>query len=322
MTSLMRLRAGVRYASNLTAMVARQRGYVAAATIGSQFVVTEAAKVPRVIEWSLKSRKVVDHPPLISDRILQDMHALGVPMPLYFVDVDAFQRHVVECGYPANYAAGSLDEGGVRQQKLLEYFVSLQMLAPRLGDIMIDIASEWSMFPEVTHRLTGATVYRQDMIYPRGIHGYWIGGSAAQLPLPDDFADLLVSHNAFEHFEGSADSDFIREAWRVLKPGGRLCILPLFVSDRFYNMTDPLIDGRGVQWDAEAEILPVPWWHNRFGRLYDAAGVARRVLNPAAQFEQTIYHVVNAREVHPAISLYFALLLRKPAQGDMTTDVV
>ena len=322
MRSLTRLRAGVRYATNLTAMVARQRGYVAAAAIGSQFVVTEAAKVPRVIEWSLKSRKVVGHPPLMSDRILREMRALDVPIPLYFVDVDAFQRHVGECGYPANYAAGSLDEGGVRQQKLLEYFVSLHLLAPRPGDIMIDVASEWSMFPEVAHQLTGAIVYRQDMIYPPGIHGYWIGGNAAQLPVPDEFADLLVSHNAFEHFEGTADSDFIREAWRVLRPGGRLCILPLFVTDRFYNMTDPLVDSRGVQWDAEADIIPVPWWHNRFGRLYDAAGVARRVLQPAACFEQTIYHIVNAREVHLAISLYFALVLRKPSQGVTTTGTV
>ena len=321
MRSMLRLRAGVRYATNLTAMVARQRGYVAAAAVGSQFVVDEAAKLPRVLEWSLRSRRTVDHPPLMSDRILQEMRALGVPMPTYAVDVDAFRRHVSECGYPANYAAGSLDEGGVRQQKLLEYFASLHILAPAPGDVMIDVASEWSMFPEVAHRLTGATVYRQDMIYPPGLHGYWIGGSAAHLPLPDEFADLLVSHNAFEHFEGTADSDFIREAWRVLRPGGRLCVLPLFVSDRIYNMTDPLVDQRGVQWDPEAVIVPVPWWHNRFGRFYDAAGVATRVLKPGARFQQTIYHIVNAREVHPAISLYFALLLRKPTQGETTTAV-
>jgi SAM-dependent methyltransferase len=222
---------------------------------------------------------------------------------------------VAVCRYPRNYAAGPLDEGGFREQKLLEYFVSLQLLAPRAADVMIDVASEWSIFPEVTRRLTGATVYRQDLIYPRGLHGDRIGGSAANLPVPDGFADILVAHNAFEHFEGTADSDFIREAWRVLRPGGRLCILPLFVSDRPCDLTDPLMDRHGVVWDDEAQVVELPWWHNRFGRLYDASGVERRVLQPGSGFSQTIYHVANAHEVHPAISLHFALLMRKPASA-------
>jgi SAM-dependent methyltransferase len=314
---LVKVRAGLRYATNLTAMVARQRGYLEAAAVGSRFIATEAAKLPRAAELALKTRSrgelPGEHPPLISESIIDDMRGLGVDSPTYQVDVAAFRRHVAACGYPRYYAGGPLDEGGFREQKLLEYFVSLQLLAPRAEDVMIDIASEWSIFPEVARRLTGATVYRQDLIYPPGVHGDRIGGSAAKLPVPDDFADILVAHNAFEHFEGTADSDFIREAWRVLRPGGKLCILPLFVSDRPCDLTDPLTDRHGVVWDDEAQVVELPWWHNRFGRLYDASGVERRVLRPGNGFTQTIYHVTNAREVHPGVALYFALLMRKPA---------
>jgi hypothetical protein len=41
------------------------------------------------------------------------------------------------------------------------------------------------------------------------------------MPIPAQFADTLVLHNTFEHFEGSADTDFIAEAWRVLQPAAR-----------------------------------------------------------------------------------------------------
>jgi hypothetical protein len=62
------------------------------------------------------------------------------------------------------------------------------------------------------------------------------------MPVADGFADKLVLHNSFEHFEGTANTDLVTEAWRVLKPGGVVCIVPLFVSDRYVIMSDPLTD--------------------------------------------------------------------------------
>jgi SAM-dependent methyltransferase len=302
---------GVRYAANLTSMVARQEGVLAAAMVGSQFVATEAAKLPRAARLALQSTTRPAHPPLMSDAILADMLGLGVEMRTYTVDVAAFRQHVARVGYPAAYAAGDLDDGGNREEKLLEYFVSLDLLKPRDDEVIVDVASEWSIFAEVTRQLTGATVYQQDLIYPPGVRGYRIGGSAENMPMPDGFADKLVLHNAYEHFEGTADSGFIREAWRVLKHGGVLCILPLFMSERFSAISDPLVDRRGVTWDQGAEVLEIPWWHNRFGRLYDAEHLRQRVLDPGRQFRQVIYHVTNAREVHPAICLHFALVMCK-----------
>lgn len=307
------LATGVRYTTNLTSMVARQDGVLAAALVGSQFVASEAAKLPRFARMTLASNGVrTAHPPLTSERIVANLRGLGLEMRPYRIDVPAFHAHLASVRYPKWYAAGSIDEGGNREEKLLEYFVSLDLLEPRREDVIIDVASEWSIFPEVVRKLTGATVYQQDLIYPPGVHGYRIGGSAAHLPIPDEFADMLVLHNAFEHFEGTADSDFIREAWRVLRPGGVLCILPLFMSERFSVMSDPLMDRRGVTWDAGAEVVEIPWWHNRFGRLYDAEALQSRVLAPGAAFDQLVYQVVNPYEVHPSVCMHFILVLYKP----------
>jgi hypothetical protein len=57
--------------------------------------------------------------------------------------------------------------------------------------------------------------------------------------------------------------------------------------------------------------VEIPWWHVRFARLYDAERLRERVLEPGGQFRQVLYHMTNASEVHPRISLDFALVMRK-----------
>src|SRR5690242_6109241 len=71
--TMSKLRTGVRYAANLTSMVARQEGVLAAAVVGTQFVATEAAKLPRAASLALRPSAHVAHPPLISDVIVADL---------------------------------------------------------------------------------------------------------------------------------------------------------------------------------------------------------------------------------------------------------
>lgn len=310
------LRVAFRYFTNLIARAAEQRGAVTALRVGACFVITELVKIPRVVWMALvggNGRSQADEELVpYSEALIEGLSDLGVPMKPYRIDVDAFREHVVAGRYPRNYAGGPMSQGGAREQKLLEYFVSFDLLRIQPTDVVIDVASEWSVFPDVACRLFGAQVYRQDLIYPPGLHGDHIGGSAASMPVPDGFADVLVLHNAFEHFEGTADTDFIVEAWRVLKPAGRLCILPLFVAERHSILTDPLVDRRGIVWDEGAHIIEQPWFHNRFGRFYSIETLRERVLTPGKQFDTTIYHVMNVRDAHPLAYLHFALVMRKP----------
>jgi SAM-dependent methyltransferase len=311
-------RTAVRYTANLVAMEARQEGYARAALAGGRFLAGEAAKLPKFARLRLaRQAEPRTRPPRYSEDIVAGLGILGVEMKQYRIDVGEFHAHVAEAGYPKNYAAGPVDEGGAREKKLLEYFVSLHLMAVRPLEVVIDVASERSIFPDVLRRQAQATVYRQDLIYPPGIHGDRIGGSAAEMAVPDRFADKMVLHNSFEHFEGTADSDFVAEAWRVLRPGGLVCILPLFMSERHVIVTDPLVDREGIVWDEGADVVELPWHHNRFGRFYDPAALDRRVLSPAADvgFVPTLYHFVNVQEVHPRATMHFGLVLAKPAEG-------
>jgi hypothetical protein len=311
------LAVGVKYGLNLTARVAEQEGWPRAAVSGARFYASELVKLPRVLTFIRNSPWGLYHgaPPLTSPDIDAAVEQLGVTVVPYVIDVQAFWAHVQQTHYPPLYAAGTMSAGGAREQKLLEYFVSLDLLRPMSSDVIIDVASEWSVFPRVMRRLTGARVYRQDLIYPAGVRGDRIGGSAGRMDVPAGFANKLVLHNAYEHFEGTADSDFIREAWRVLRPGGLVCILPLNMTDQFSILTDPLVDRRGIAWDPGARVIEIPTWHNRFGRMYDAAALKQRVLEPARQvgFDINVLRVRNTEAIHPSTYLHYILLLTKPA---------
>lgn len=312
------LKVGYRYFTNLVSRVASQQGYMAAANVGGKFVFSEFAKIPRLLRhYSSASRGGVQDPlpVMYSDEILNALADLNITCKDLNIDIEKLQKHIAECRYPKYYAAGPMSEGGAKEQKIIEYFVSLELLNVQAKDTVIDIASEWSVFPDILRNLTGAMVYRQDLKYPDEVKNGHIGGNAAKMPIPAGFANKLVLHNAFEHFEGTADSDFIREAWRVLKPGGQLCILPLFLAEKFSILTDPLVDCNGIQWDPEAKVIKRPWWHNRFGRFYDVPSLQRRVLTPGKDFQTTIYHIGNIKDVHPQANLHFALLMEKPLES-------
>jgi SAM-dependent methyltransferase len=302
----------------------RQEGWWSAAATALSLSTAEARKIPRFLHLRWKQRGQQVQPPLEvptrdDSQILRQFTGLGIDFQSATVDRDAFEGHMSSFPYPRFYAGGAVASGGVREAKLLEYFLSLSLLPVSEREVVIDIASERSVFPEMIAKTFGALAFRQDLIYPSGIDKDRIGGSADNMPVPSGFADKLFLHNSFEHFEGDIDTRFIYEAWRVLKPGGGVCIVPLYVSTRHENVTDPLVDTNGVVWDADAVIVEKIGHHVRFGRWYSAQTLSERVLHPAGEcgFKADIYHFagVDPRSVDPISraqgGIRFAMVLRK-----------
>jgi hypothetical protein len=132
--------------------------------------------------------------------------------------------------------------GDKRRRKLLEHYASIRLAGVRAGGTYLDAAAAKSPFYKVLPVIEGvARCYRQDLNYPPGVDGDTIGCSADAIPLPDASLDGIVSHNAWEHFEGEAALGFLRESARLLKPGGRLCILPVNLCQRTEIWTSPSV---------------------------------------------------------------------------------
>jgi hypothetical protein len=318
----------LRYFVNVVSVTRSQEGWMSAVRTGFNLLRDETVKIPRGVRLASIRRKQValksgEAPILDIPLILEHATEREIDVEHLFLDREALTRHMRTFRYPRFYAGGSIETGGAREAKILEYFISLQCLPIVASDVVIDVASERSVFPEMVRATIGARVYRQDLIYAPGIQRDRIGGSAEKIPVSANFADKLFLHNSFEHFEKDADTNFIREAWRILKSGGGVCIVPLYLSTRHQIITDPLLDTRDVEWDPGAEIVERIGHHNRFGRCYSVGTLAERVLEPAQAcgFEATLYHfVLDDADTSDVITraqggVRFGLVLRKAARA-------
>jgi len=86
---------------------------------------------------------------------------------------------------------------------------------------------------------------------------------ATATSFPDEFFDLILNISAVEHFPGDGDIEFVKEANRILKPGGRL-FLSFGVGE--YR------EGR---------------WEWLFCRTYDEEALEKRIIEPSGLTEET-----------------------------------
>jgi SAM-dependent methyltransferase len=248
------------------------------------------------------------------ENIIRQLVDAGYNVEKYTVDKAAYLKYLAETAYPQNYFGGKPGTGRNFEEKTLEHYVSLEFLNMQKEDVLVDVACSISPFAGQVAKRYHCQIYRQDLVFPAGINNFEIGGSATQMPLPDHSISKMTLHCSFEHFEGTADTDFIKEAARLLTPGGKICIIPLYVMDRYYQLSDPLVPKGDVVWDKAAPIVQRPGWGNRFGRHYAVPQLIERVLKPAKAFglNLTLYHVTNATEIHPSCYLKFFALIEKP----------
>ncbi len=192
-------------------------------------------------------------------------------------------------------------------EKALEHYLAAKLLGLNSSTSYLDAASASSPAPEIYAALYGAPVLRQDLAYPQGRHGQIIGGDAADLPLPDASLHAMALHCSFEHFEGDSDGCFVAEAARVLRPGGRLCIVPLYLAQEYAIQTDPAAwNAADMEFENDAVVYCERGFGNRFGRFYSVKKFMQRVAARAPEMRLTLFFVENAIEVDPVCYLRFA----------------
>jgi len=264
----------------------------------------------------LQIRKPVKkgYPLASSDKIVYKLSELGFAVEDYEIDIDNYRNYFQTSRYMEkflDYYPCNLTE------KSLEHYIAATLLGLDEKDVYIDIASEGSPVPIIYNNLFGAKTFRQDLSYLSEFNGSQFGGDAAKMPVPDEFATKMALHCSFEHFEGDSDIGFIREADRVLKPGGLVCIVPLYLADAYSIVTNPVIAvSQNVRFEDKEIVCCVKEFNNRFGRFYDPGSLKSRIQNNIGDLRLTIYRITNA-QFDPSCYVQFAALLQKPV--DRTT---
>lgn len=251
-------------------------------------------------------KEVIGRNPLNNERAARIIPLLYSKVETYQVDVQDFFDYVERT--IQDY------EGVYRNftEKSLEHYVSFKLLELEKGDTYIDIASSASPVPKIVSRLFGVNAYSQDLSYEKGVHGNTIGGDAGDLPVGSGFTNKMALHCSFEHFEGDSDVRFMKECNRILPEGGKVCILPLYLSEVFRNVTDPTVCLRRMpEFDKGALISCRKRFHSAFGRNYDPLSFEERIVKNLDGLSMTIYHIENSNHIDDSVYLTFAAVISK-----------
>jgi hypothetical protein len=251
----------------------------------------------------------------IHRQIKIDLEKNNIDIESFRIDLNDYKKYVTKAKYrefPAYYLKFGVF-GKNLYEKSLEHYLAAKILNLSNDDVYVDIASSMSPTPEIYKKLYGCTCYRQDIIYPVGLHGTAIGGSAAEIPVENGFASKMALHCSFEHFEDDSDIRFIKEASRILRARGRLCIVPLYLFNRYAIQTDPTVLPKGgIRFkENDALVFCAKGFGNRHGRVYDVPHFIDRIVRNLKDLKLTVFVIENEREVHPSCYAKFVALFEK-----------
>ena len=239
-----------------------------------------------------------------------------VKVERYQIDIEGYKKYIKSTEYPISYYGGGKDPKQNFIEKSLEHFVSLSFLPLDPSKTFMDIAAATSPFSEIVkEKFNVKASYKQDLIFPSGVHGNTVGGNASHISLPDASVDGATLHCSLEHFEGDSDSLFFQEMERILKPEGALVVLPFYLAYQYTNHVDPvfnLLRFHTVQLDTDPRVqLRYATWKQFFSRHYDPIALNERVISKTKNLELTIYHVQNFKDVDSSCYLRFIGVFRK-----------
>lgn len=179
-----------------------------------------------------------------SNYIADSLSQLGCKVIKTEIDFNSFNKWFDKIDYINNYPqyVAEFNEGPLLTSKALQHFISLELLKLRGEFVFMDVASSNSVVPQIIAKhYPDSSVYKQDLNYEIGVNEKCIGSNADSIPLPDDSVDFITLHCSWEHFESTSDFDFLKEGSRLLRKGGRLCIIPLYMANIHAIHTSPSV---------------------------------------------------------------------------------
>lgn len=270
-----------------------------------------AQRLGRRIEWEMKyfllRRPRQRTMPFNERAIIEELNHGPIPTETFEIDVEAYRQWRQKAQYERHYPDYYTDN---LAEKSLEHYVAARLLDLQPGQTYLDVASQSGVAADLYRRLYGVKTLVQDLDYEPGVHGDRIGGNAANLPLADESIEAMALHCSFEHFEGDSDMRFVREMGRVLKPGGRCVIAPLYLCHYHACLTNPLL-AKGVDFDPDAVIIGARTWGNRHGRFYDPAHLVERVWNQRGPLSMKVLICGNRQDADPSSYLRFIAFFEK-----------
>jgi len=243
--------------------------------------------------------------------------ALGVSVEDYLPSPDAFRSFQQEGWFPADYFGG--EESSVWDEKHLEHWIARE----RLGlveyddsEVYVDIAACRSPWVHALRERAGIEAFAIDIDEVGELYAnlpYYRVENATATSFPEASVSGASLQCAYEMFVGEDDTNFVREAARILKPGGKILILPLYMHTHYCAYAAPEYYGKGFSDPDAKEYVNFDSAGVPSSRKYDAAQLKKRVLDPITSLGLTykLLALRNKSEFGDSIYCHFILEISK-----------
>jgi hypothetical protein len=226
--------------------------------------------------------------------ILNDFARLGIPVTGCRLNVRDYDSYLAKAGYGRHPFYGTVS-GEMLLQKSFEHYMSARLLDVQRDDVCLELVIDIPAADVFYERVYGCKTYVLDVNSLLSSPG---NGADLGVKVPLDRISKVVMHCAFEHLESDSDTGLIKKLESVLRPGAKICIIPMYFSTHYAVCTDPCrLPESGALFDKEARVYCRKGWNNRFGRYYDTAHFVSRIKDAAGQLNYKIYHIENTADI-------------------------
>lgn len=269
-------------------------------------------------EWRVRNAPRYNNPTAAElDQIERDLRALDIEIMDYSPSAEAFRAFQAENYFPGDYLGGR--NNAVWDEKLLEHWIASERLgldnyAP--NDVYVDVAAASSPWAHAVREHKGVESYAIDLgevgdSY-KNLAYYRIEDATAT-----SFANASVKgaslHCAYEMFVGNNDVRFVSEVARILAPGGKVVILPLYMHTHYCAYSTPEYFGKGYSDPSAKEYVRLDCMGVPSSRKYNAAMLKSRVLDTIVSkgMSYTLLALRNKAELGEGIYCHFILEICK-----------
>lgn len=248
--------------------------------------------------------------------IEEDLRKAKIVVHDYAPRIEDFAAFQAANYFPFDYHGGI--DGRVWDEKLLEHWIA----AERLGlmhflssDIYVDIAAGNSPWAKILRERLGLTAFSIDLGVGSDYSNidYYRNENATASAFADASVMGASLQCSFEMFMGDDDTNLLKEFARILKPGGKAVIVPLYMHTHYCAYATPDYFGKGKSDILAKEYVCCEWNGIPSARFYDVAQLKKRVLDTVENLGMKYQLLVlrNKADLGSGIYCHFILEITK-----------
>ena len=204
--------------------------------------------------------------------------------------------------FPVDYHGGI--HSGVWHEKLLEHYIAKDLLGLDFfasSDLYVDIAACGSPWAAILREKLEIKAYANDLAPVPEMYKalpFYISEDATHSSFSNESVKGASLQCAYEMFTGDSDIRLIHELKRILAPGDKAVIAPLYTHTHYCAYSTPEYFGKGHSDPRAKEYLRVEYHGVPSSRKYDSVELKKRVLDPITALGMSYrLHVLRNKQV-------------------------